>query len=99
MAALGAGLLVLLVGLLLHQPLTYVPENWLKWSVSVLLCSFGVFWGADGLGEAWPWDVMTLLGILAVFLLVSCGSVRMLRAMLPHGAQLATRNMVMYQFS
>jgi ferrous iron uptake permease (iron-lead transporter) len=45
--ALAAGVLVLLVGLLLHQPLTRVPENWLKLSVGVLLCSFGVFWGAE----------------------------------------------------
>jgi len=90
--ALAAGVLVLLVGLMLHQPLTHVPENWLKFSVGALLCSFGVFWGAEGLGEVWPWDAMTLLGILAVFLLVSWCSVRMLRAMLPQGAHIAARN-------
>ena len=83
---------VLLAGLLLHQPLTRVPENWLKLSVGVLLCSFGIFWGAEGLGEAWPWDAMTLVGILTVLLVVSWGSVRMLRRMLPQGAQLAARN-------
>ena len=87
--ALAAGLLVLLVGLVLHQPLTRVPENWLKWSVGALLCSFGVFWGAEGLGAVWPWDALTLVGILAVFLVVSWGSVRLLRRMLPQGAHLA----------
>ena len=90
--ALAAGVLVLLVGLLLHQPLTRVPENWLKLSVGVLLCSFGVFWSAEGLGAAWPWDALTLVGILAVFLAVSWGSVRLLRRMLPQGAQLAARH-------
>ena len=90
--ALAAGLLVLFVGLLLHQPLTRVPENGLKFSVGVLLCSFGVFWGAEGLGAVWPWDALTLVGILAVFLALSWGSVRLLRRMLPQGAQLATRH-------
>jgi uncharacterized membrane protein len=90
--ALAAGVLVLFVGLLLHQPLTRVPENGLKFSVGVLLCSFGVFWGAEGLGAVWPWDALTLVGILAVFLALSWGSVRLLRRMLPQGAQLATRN-------
>jgi uncharacterized membrane protein len=90
--ALAAGVLVLLAGLLLHQPLTHVPENWLKFSVGALLCSFGVFWGAEGLGAVWPWDALALLGILAVFLLVSWGSVRMLRSMLPQGAHIAARN-------
>ena len=90
--ALAAGLLVLLVGLMLHQPLTRVPENWLKLSVGALLCSFGVFWGAEGLGAAWPWDALTLLGILAMFLVVSWGSVRMLQRMLPQGAHIAARN-------
>ena len=90
--ALAAGVLVLSAGLMLRQPLTHVPENWLKFSVGALLCSFGVFWGAEGLGEAWPWDATTLVGILAVFLLVSWGSVRMLQRMLPHGAHIAARN-------
>ena len=35
---------------------------------------------------------LTLLGILVVFLLVSWCSVRMLQAMLPHGAHIAARN-------
>jgi uncharacterized membrane protein len=89
--ALAAGLLVLLVGFLLHQPLTRVPENWLKFSVGALLCSFGVFWGAEGLGEVWPWDATTLVGILAVVLVVSWGSVRMVQRMLPQGAHIAAR--------
>ena len=90
--ALAAGVLVLSAGLMLRQPLTHVPENLLKLSVGALLCSFGVFWGAEGLGETWPWDATTLVGILAVFLLVSWCSVRMLRVMLPHGAHIAARN-------
>ena len=90
--ALAASLLVLFVGLVLHQPLTRVPENWLKWSVGALLCSFGVFWGAEGFGETWPWEATTLVAILAVFLVVSWGSVRMVRRMLPQGAHIAVRN-------
>jgi hypothetical protein len=42
----------------------------------------------QGLGAVWPWDALTLVGILAV----SWGSVRLLRRMLPQGAQLTARH-------
>jgi hypothetical protein len=44
------------------------------------------------LGEVWPWDATTLVGILAVVLVVSWGSVHMVQRMLPHGAHIAARN-------
>ena len=67
-------------------------ERYSRFSVGALLCSFGVFWGAEGLGEVWPWDATTLVGILAVVLVVSWGSVHMVQRMLPHGAHIAARN-------
>jgi uncharacterized membrane protein len=82
LAALGAGaavVLVVIAGLVLHQPLTRVPENSLKFAVGLLLSSFGIFWGAEGAGVSWPGSDGAILGILAVLAAVSFGYVAALR--------------------
>ncbi len=90
--AAAAGAVVVALGILLKHPLTKVPENTMKFGVGAMLTSFGVFWTAEGLGGEWPFDTPSLFGIVAVVLAVSWLAVRMLRAMLPHGAQLEARN-------
>jgi uncharacterized membrane protein len=55
-AALGAFcalLLVVVVGALVRAPLQRVPENALKFTVGVMLTTFGTFWGGEGLGIEW----------------------------------------------
>ena len=42
------------VGVLVHRPLSRMPENTLKFIVGILLTSFGMFWSAEGAGVAWP---------------------------------------------
>ena len=64
LAAVGAAvalILVVIAGLLLHRPLSRVPENMLKFSVGVMLTTFGVFWGAEGTGVVWPNGEVDLL--------------------------------------
>jgi uncharacterized membrane protein len=90
--SLAATVLVLAAGVILRQPLTKVPENWLKFGVGALLCSFGVFWSAEGFGVEWPLGEATLFVIVATFLVVSWLAARMLNVMLPEGAQVAARN-------
>lgn len=80
-AALGAaaaGLLVLAAGLVAHRPLSRVPENALKYGVGLLLASFGTFWAVEGLagllgaaGPVWPGADLSILGLLAGWLLLS----------------------------
>ncbi|HWG09765.1 MAG TPA: hypothetical protein VN672_12260 [Solirubrobacteraceae bacterium] len=60
LAALAALLLVIAVGLLARAPLARVPENTMKFTVGVLLTTFGVFWGAEGAGASWPGDEAAL---------------------------------------
>jgi uncharacterized membrane protein len=82
LAALGAGLavlLVVLVGAVVHRPLSRVPENALKFVVGVLLSTFGLFWAAEGAGVQWPGADMAILGILAWLALISLGAVAVLR--------------------
>jgi uncharacterized membrane protein len=73
-AAIGAGvagLLVVLAGLVIHGPLTKVPENTLKFVVGLMLTAFGTFWGGEGLGINWPLSDAFLLVLVTVYLLAS----------------------------
>jgi uncharacterized membrane protein len=82
LAALGAGAaLVLVVGVavVVHRPLARVPENWLKFAVGLLLSSFGTFWAAEGAGAAWPRQDISILGLLAAYIVISYGLVQVLR--------------------
>ncbi len=78
--ALAAGLLVVSLGVILHKPLSQVPENTLKFAVGVLLSSFGIFWIGEGLGFAWPGEDWAIVGLVIGFLLVSLLSVRLIPA-------------------
>ncbi|WP_113698678.1 COG4280 domain-containing protein [Nonomuraea lactucae] len=84
--AVVSGLLVLVVGLILHKPLAMVPENTLKYGVGLLLASFGAYWSVEGLGVFiadgeslhWPGDDWAILGLLAAWAVVSQVLVRTL---------------------
>jgi uncharacterized membrane protein len=82
LAAIAAGVaiaLVLLVGVLVRAPLARVPENAMKFSVGVMLTSFGSFWGAEGAGAHWPGGDGALLAIVPVVAVLALGLVRALR--------------------
>ena len=68
LGALAACALVLTAGVLVHRPLSRVPENLLKFGVGVVLSAFGVFWTGEGLGIAWPARDLALLLFAALFL-------------------------------
>lgn len=68
LGALAACALVLLVGALVHRPLSRVPENTLKFGVGVMLSAFGLFWTGEGFGIDWPGQDLALLFFAAVFL-------------------------------
>lgn len=84
-AAVG-GAIVLVAGLALHRPLSRVPENTLKFAVGLLLSTFGTFWAVEGLGVfrtpsdsvEWPGGDAALLGVLALWCLLSWIAIRVL---------------------
>ena len=81
LGALAASILVLAIGAVVHRPLSRVPENLLKFGVSIMLCSFGVFWTGEGLGITWPGQDLALLLFIALFLgagLIASGFARRL---------------------
>ena len=82
LAAAGAIAAVLLVagaGVLARAPLARVPENTMKFTVGIMLTSFGTFWGAEGAGADWPGSDLALLGLIVFYLVVSRMMVRLLR--------------------
>jgi Ca2+/H+ antiporter, TMEM165/GDT1 family len=79
LGALAACLLVLAIGLLVHRPLSRVPENTLKFGVGVMLSAFGLFWTGEGLGVGWPGEDLAILGFILLFLAVGLGAVARLR--------------------
>ena len=68
LGAVAALLLVVLLGVIVHRPLSRVPENQLKFVVGVLLSSFGAFWVGEGMGLDWPGDDWSILALLLGFL-------------------------------
>ncbi len=67
LAAAAAGLAVLVVvaaGAAARAPLARVPENTMKFTVGVMLTSFGTFWGTEGAGASWPGGDAALLAII-----------------------------------
>ena len=80
-ALIGASValvIVIAVGLVLHAPLSRLPETHLKYLVGVVLSSFGVFFAAEGLGVAWPLGDAALLYLAASFGLLSLTHVHFL---------------------
>jgi uncharacterized membrane protein len=71
----GAGaaiIVVVIAGMLIHQPLARVPENTLKFVVGIMLTSFGIFWGSEGAGIRWPGNDVAILGVIAY---IACSAV------------------------
>ncbi len=82
LAAVAAAIAVALViaaGFVVQAPLAKVPENTMKFAVGVMLCSFGIFWGLEGLGVSWPGGDAVLLAIVPVTLAASLLAVHALR--------------------
>ncbi|HWD34772.1 MAG TPA: hypothetical protein VG840_01340, partial [Casimicrobiaceae bacterium] len=82
LAALGAGIalvLVAVVGVVVHAPLSRVPENTMKFAVGVMLTTFGIFWSTEGVGARWPGGDAALPVVLAFVIALSFASVVLLR--------------------
>ncbi len=90
LAAVGAGLGALLVlgaGVLVHRPLSQVPENTIKFAVGLMLATFGTFFVVEGLGVfragqdalEWPGGDAMIPALLALWLAFSAVAVTRLR--------------------
>ncbi len=86
-AAAAAALLVVgIAGVMLHAPLSRVPENLMKFGVGLMLTTFGTFWAAEGAGADWPGEDLALLPLLALYVALSYVLVRLARGARSTGA-------------
>ena len=67
LGAVVAVLLVVAVGVVVHRPLSRVPENGLKLAVGLMLITFGTFWAGEGVGIEWPAGDLTIVILLAFY--------------------------------
>jgi uncharacterized membrane protein len=65
--ALAALVVVVLVAVVVHRPLSRVPENAIKFAVGIALTTFGTFWSGEGVGLEWPLGDATLLVLLVAY--------------------------------
>jgi uncharacterized membrane protein len=77
--AAGALLLVVAMGALVRAPLARVPENTIKFTVGVMLTTFGIFWATEGAGADWPGGDAALPVVLASVVAASFAFVALLR--------------------
>lgn len=89
--AVAALLLVVVLGMMVHKPLSTVPENTLKFCVGVLLSAFGAFWVGEGMGLGWPGEDWSILGLTLGFLLFALFSIALCRGRATTRASLANR--------
>lgn len=81
-AAVAAVAVVSIAGFALRAPLAKVPENTMKFSVGIMLTSFGIFWGAEGSAGAtkkWPGDNRALPALILGVALFSVALVGVLK--------------------
>ena len=71
LGALAALIAVLIAALIVHEPLTRVPENSVKFGVGVMLTAFGIFWTSEGAGLDWPGGDVALVGVVMFVLALS----------------------------
>ncbi len=67
----AAAVVVAIVGAIVARQLSAVPENTIKLTVGVMLCSFGTFWVGEGAGVGWPGSDLAIPVLVAGFALVS----------------------------
>lgn len=80
LGAVLAAVLVIALGLVLHRPLSRVPENTLKFIVGIMLTAFGVFWIGEGLRFPWPGEDLALIAMIALLVLFSAVGVALARS-------------------
>ncbi len=83
LGALAALVIVLVVGAIVHAPLSRVPENTLKFGVGIMLTSFGIFWAGEGAGVDWPGSDLAILAVIGFVIATAFVLVEALRRRAP----------------
>ncbi|MGH9126359.1 MAG: COG4280 domain-containing protein [Acidimicrobiales bacterium] len=82
LVAVSAGcalVVVVTAGVVVHAPLSRIPENTMKFVVGTMLTTFGTFWASEGAGVKWPGGDAAIPAVLAFVLLLGVGLTAALR--------------------
>jgi uncharacterized membrane protein len=77
--AVAAAVLVVAVAFAVHEPLSRVPENSLKYVVGIMLSGFGTFWAGEGIGLEWPGTDLAIVGLMVFYLFWSGALIMLLK--------------------
>ncbi len=67
-SAISAFIIVIAVAAIIQKALRNIPGHVIKFSVGLLLVTFGTFWSAEGLGVEWPGEDLSILGLLGLYI-------------------------------
>jgi uncharacterized membrane protein len=71
LSAIAACVVIVALAFLIHRKIRDIPRHIVKYSVGLLLVTFGTFWAAEGLGAEWPGEDLAILGLLGLYFLFS----------------------------
>ncbi len=77
--SVAAAVMVTLVAVVVHRPLSQVPENTLKFAVAIMLVSFGTFWAGEGVGLAWPGEDLAIVALMVFYLASAIAIISLLK--------------------
>ena len=66
-AAVSAFVIVIILAAIIQKALKNIPGHVIKFSVGLLLVTFGTFWSGEGLGAEWPGEDFSILGLLSLY--------------------------------
>lgn len=79
LSAVLAFIIIIVVAVVIQKALRNIPGHIIKFSVGLLLVTFGTFWSAEGLGVEWPGEDFSILGLLSLYALFALSWVVFLR--------------------
>lgn len=89
LGAVAAAVVVTAVAVVVHKPLSQVPENTLKFVVGIMLSGFGTFWAGEGVGLQWPGEDISILALIAFYAVTSGLIIMALRQRLAYSHSVA----------
>ena len=68
-SAASAFVIVVAVAAVIQKALKDIPSHVIKFSVGLLLVTFGTYWAAEGLGVEWPGEDLSIVALLVCYFL------------------------------
>jgi uncharacterized membrane protein len=87
LSAAAACVVVTALAFLIHRKIRDIPRHIVKYSVGLLLVTFGTFWAVEGLGVEWPGEDLSILGLLGFYFLFSIACLYLLRRTARHALE------------